>query len=970
MPDLFDLYASTPGADAPKDMFDVMAAPDPGDVPTIKHFGKPALEQRGSSITDIPGNAWKDITDLGPGLSAFGSLAKARIYEATPMGGFKPIVRPFDLSANEPSDFKTIGNLGMAIGNQYKQNYWDPMVQGRGTDIPKYWAQHPVTGFMADALPFIPIADTVGIPAKIAQGAGAVAAKAAPIVNKVAGATASVGAKALDAARESNHFGDIVTSLERAHQAARESKAFTGPLLDRITQEHRAIQGTLRPLWDAIPAEVQPHVSAFAEGWHPELIAHGPSAIPASVQSYLSAANSVSSVMQKQIEHLTPAAVMEANRYYPAGLHLSGIAPEEFVKLPKQMQNEFVQNARAQLDSKGITPQYSPWMKTREVQKILRDPTSLEEPAVKQGIKRAAGRAEEKPGFAREKASTGENFHGKHYEALQARYLQVQKYVGAYEAILERAIKNSKGTLTPELATELEAGTVKSVDAHSLYKKMVKATMGSFSEIEIASAVKALPRDLILPAPMADALESLGKSPNFFGQAGKIFGNVASAQRRFMLGFNPTYPEMQALQNLFMLGITQFKGVRDSFKSIGAFALAMSKDVRGMIPADIAADAIAQEANGLRLLDRLGPLGRAAENFIDANMQRMQVYDQATRMAAAVKIALDASEKSPELGGKIMRILTAAEAADRIKNVFANPILAETVAKEVNWVLGDFSAKNVNTGVMKAIRSGVLWASWYKTFGQFAMRLPANNPYKTLILTRLAQVAPDQFIDKRLPEWMQKAGYVALPGKTNAQGMPMYLGASSTNPLATLPEFFEMASAPFDTHTDSTIFAGMNVLVAIGIAGLAHKNPSSMRDFSDPRLVKFQGKQFERKDALAGDQSKAKHPVPNMVEFIARNVFSYPTATAERVFEKARSGGEKSQFTSVISNESAPKMKGRTGEVVKAPEWETLIGNTLVGIHPIPVDLDAEKQRRAFEPRTNMKLRQAAFRQLTQQSGN
>jgi len=95
-------------------------------------------------------------------------------------------------------------------------------------------------------------------------------------------------------------------------------------------------------------------------------------------------------------------------------------------------------------------------------------------------------------------------------------------------------------------------------------------------------------------------------------------------------------------------------------------------------------------------------------------------------------------------------------------------------------------------------------------------------------------------------------------------------------------------------------------------------------------------------------------------------IFTYPTNVGERIYEKLMSGGEKSQMTSPISLESAPKKIHGGRDILQADSWQKLAGEALVNAFPTSVDLEAEQNQRHFDATKRRKLMQAYYRQSQQ----
>jgi len=968
------------------DIFDLTAQTGAAPVEAPAGFGAEPEPQ--ADIMQLPQNAWNDVKQLGPGLNTIGSLMKARAFEMTPAGGQHNLFRIFPEKANFqpgsndylPSDPETIGRIGGAIGQSYAKNYVTPAYkaltgQGPVQDIFDYPLKHPLYA----ALDLAPAAKLLGGEKLVNAIKGSQAVQNATNAAKQGAAT--LGGKTLDALNQSEHFTNVTDWLGEKLADMKAAKEISEPLARRVEKENQLFQSELKPYWDAIPPKLRNQVSSYAEGWHGNQWSNMPT--PPVIQAYLDKARDISKLMQHRISDVVGQDEILHSAYYPAAARMYG--HDAFKTLSHDAQMEKIQQVRAEMERRGINPVYSPWMRSAEVRKTLNSPATLEGSATKW---------RNKPGFLKKKTSDGSGFHDMHYDAIHARFLQVSKWQHAYKIVLDKALKASDdliaNTASEELKQAIKSGALKPVDAHTIYRTIIGSQMKGFSPDEMASALKALPGQVYLPQPMANALEKLTGNHDFFGTFGKILGTTASITRRYMLGLNPAYPEVQGIQNIAMLEFVQNNGPRSAWLSLNAWSLAANAEIRALIPMEIAASGQALEAgsNAQHLfgdITKLGPVAKAMEKSkavevaakalnpnnidkaVDMNMYRMSVYDNACRAKAAIQLALTYSEDFPEVGQLIKGVLSTTEAAERLQLAFSKPQLVEQISKGVNDVLGDFSRAAMNGPVMGPLRKVALFPAWYKVFWNFASKLPQNNPYKTSILSQMAQQYPALFGDGRLPQWMQKAGYVPLQGQTNPQGAPLYMGGSNWNPSSTLVELAEMLEQPVSSTADSSVMTAINPLLSLAVFYTLHKNPSSMRDYSDPRLVKYDHKQYKPEDAAVGNFQKEQHPRPNLVELAARNIFTYPTNIGERIFEKLMSGGEKSQMTSPISLESAPKKIHGGNDILQAADWGSLASEAATNTFPTAVDLEAEQNARHFDATKQRKLKQAYFRQQMNQ---
>lgn len=986
MPDIFDLSATKapPATQFKGDIFDLSNAQDDTAMPSVSHTvpGAPPVTDRGSSFMDIPQNAWKDIADMGPAMRTTASLAAARMWEQSPMGGFKPLIRALPVSKNEPSDFESLGKIGVEIGKQYKQNYWDPMVQGRATDIPKYWAQHPVSGFMADALPFVPLADTVGIPGKIAQGAAALGAKAAPIVGKATGAAV----KAVEAGAESdNAIKQAAAAAGAAMIGNKAQKKLLSPFQSVLKGDAANFMETLKPLYNQIPNGMKASraelggvsdVQAFAEGWHPSLLAGQP--MPAQVQAYLAKAEDFNQIMRDRIGGLKNAATLDDERWMPMLRRLNADKYARIEDIPAQDIPRLLAETKAKAAQLGIDPKYSPWLKPGQVAAHnANHPWDL---ASKMGDVKSATTA---------KTSAGMNLNPSHLDNLKVRWDEIGQYFHAKKTLLEQMI-DANSTLPPEIQAGLLNGTHATHDLTKLKEQVAKLAIPNATADEIKVAMQSVPDKVVLPKPDIMALENLANSkPLLNGTLVKWSQTLASIQKRYLLGGNPFYPETQLGQNIFVLTMVQNNGLRDTMTTLAAWHMTLTNRAAWkIVPMSItgvpdfgqtgfklieeAAGLAKNNVPGLRLAGKaVASVGKGIETVIDANQWRMAVYDAVTRMIAANKLALEIAYKDKKMGVMLKDVGSVSRALVNMRKVYQNPAQLEQVGKQVIAQLGDFSSAANNGTFMKLARTLVMWPTYFKYITELAAKFPFQHPYKNLILQRVQEANRALWNDTRMPDYLQEGGTYILPNQQTDQGQAVAINGGSLHPFGPVPELMKLYLDMSDSAGQSNVLGMMTPLAILGQILATKKNPMTGRDYSDPRKVQSGREQYNPEDVAKaagqlarGEDQKLEpvHPIPNAWEMIARNTFSYYTRVSETVFEMMKSGGARSAFTSPITGESAPRMTGVLRDTPLHPP-STAIPDALLNYKTMPVDLEREAISRAMEPKRTGQVLKDAIKQ-------
>lgn len=988
MPDIFDLSANKGQArPVSGDIFDVSAASDPNDTTTVGQFkAQPMMkppDNRGLGPFDLPSNAWKDIADMGPAMRTMGSLVKARMWESSPQGTHPGMLfRPARLSANEPSDFEAMGAIGKGIYDQYKQTYWDPMVGGRATEIPQYWYKHPVTGFMADALPFVPIADTVGIPAAIAKGAGSVAAKAAPMLAK--GTNAAVNA--IEKGVESENAIVRATAGLGANIIGDKARGkMLNPYQQVLKAEGNDFINKLKPLYSQIPNQMKQaraelggvsDVQAYAEGWHPSL--HAGQAMPPQVRAYLDAAEGFNQTMRDRIGPLKDPATLDQERWMPMVLKLNADKYARIKDIPAQEVPALIQDAQARAQKLGIEPVYSPWLQPGSVAKHnSQAPWDL------------SGKLGDIQNAVTEKSGSGKNLNPNHLENLKVRWDEIGQYFHAKKTLLEQMIDASQ-TLTPELQQGLLDGTHATYDLGKLKEAVARLAIPDATPDQIKVAMQSVPDKVVLPKPDAMALDTLANNkPLLRGSLMSFSQQMASLQKRYLLGGNPFYPETQLGQNIFVLSMLQFNGLRDTMTTLAAWGMTMTnRQAWKIVPMSItgvpdfgqtgfklfeeAAGLARNKVPGLRLAGNVvANVGKGVETVIDANQWRMAVYDAVTRLVAANKIALELAYQDKKLGVMLKDVASVSRALVNMRKVYNNPATYEKVAETVIKQLGDFSSAANNGKFMKLARQIFLWPTYFKYITELAMRFPFEHPYKNVLLTRVQEASRKLYNDERMPDYLQEAGTYMLPNVQTDQGYSVGINGGSLHPFGPVPELMKLYMDMSDSYGQPTVLGMMTPLAIFGQVMATKKNPMTGRDFNDPRNVQSGREQYKPSDVnkaasqLAGGLDvdlEAVHPVPNPYELLARSTFSYYTRGAETIFEMKKSGGARSAFTSPLSNESAPRMTGiMRNEVLHPPK--TAIPDAILNMPTMPIDLQREEMNRALEPKRAAKVMTDAIKQ-------
>lgn len=185
-------------------------------------------------------------------------------------------------------------------------------------------------------------------------------------------------------------------------------------------------------------------------------------------------------------------------------------------------------------------------------------------------------------------------------------------------------------------------------------------------------------------------------------------------------------------------------------------------------------------------LPRLGGrAGRIASSAATAPLRVLPAIDRATEQAlrrAAVETVLRGSSEVQTL----YRAMPAQTRSWRraMRQASRNPKLRRLVVREVNDALGDFLS--LAPTERNALRNVVPFYAWYREITRIAVKLPLDAPGRTLIATRLAQVADEQNSEQLGPLPSYLRGVVPLgPPHGNEQRV---LALQNANPFETLAQ--------------------------------------------------------------------------------------------------------------------------------------------------------------------------------------
>lgn len=963
----------------------------------IKQFSQPAIDEwnqdnaptRETGLAAVPGNLILDTVDFGKGIGTLGNLGIGRAREMI-FDGSNPI-RVFDEVGRGgkqlPSDIPVAGAVGQAIVADAYNTWAKPFVEkgldGFG-DIVEHINKHP--GFAAADL-------------SIAGGLAAKGLKAAGVTDKLA-----------------QYGSALKTKLPQGVQTSMAANEAIKPAAQGYANAMRRAAGVfdqmMDPLWAKLTKEEQKAARAFAEGWHPDILTGKP--ISFAMKNFLDATEAMTKEMARVLieSGVKTAEEIEAARYLPFILENTRLADgskvfqnlSELIYQPELMR-QYVQMSKEMLDAVGYKPKYNPWITDAEAARATTNPTKLSSGAFKEAARQIFDpEKDSKFGRFLDKGSAGEHVGPNHLKNLKAAFLQVNQFDEAIHTILKQALN---GVNNPKLYQ----GPLKklTIENNVLIENHINRILQGMSDHmpHMGSAAKALGKEIVLPESVHDALIKMMSSPERV-QAG-LFGKWASMQKRYLLGLNPLYAKAQGIQQGFQLLLFQFNGIKDILPSFWSWALGSQRELRAMIPEEIVqsvqlmeplegvrlfegagnlinkgAKQLADIADGYKFNGLSGRIEKAGEivqkgltgidRLADINMQESAAYDAATRAVASIYYLNEIASKNEQAAKVFNGMVDTTIMKKRLQMLKDNPELQAEVLKKVDIVLGDF--RTMPGKYQQLFSSAILWNRYYIEFSKMYASLVKNHPYKNAGLSHFATTAPILFGDKDLPEFAR--GAVVIPGSKKSDGTIQVDSRGSLTPLATIGEFAAAYSGSFgsDTTDTASVINSMNGALSMLIV-ISGRNPNTLRPFRQYSKVQdSSGQSFDPEDLRKG-QYKPQTVTPDYIEYAARTIFAFPMKEARALSERAMSGGEASDFTSIMpvristrtknmipfefGFKSEPKRKSGSGEIMEQrPLLESL--DEFINMKPLTLDTNRQQESNRYKQLNLRKLNRKANR--------
>lgn len=950
--------------------------------------GRPigAVNDPVGTVGDVVFNAGYDLLDMGSGIKTLGSGIAARSFEMVPTPAnnwqFKPPIRPEDVG--------TAFDMGGAIVGNYAHAYVDPVMQGRPLDIGKHFMAHPVQSILdVNAL-----GQAAGISKAVANSAALQSAKASATAfkDKMLGKIGQTLEEGAAAGTVKQGVVDAVDSIVPMTETGKAAAKVVQPFKDAVLAEDVQFTDDLGKYWNKIPHNLRDQVQAYAEGWHPKLMAGGK--IPPTIQDYLNRAEDYSAIMRGRISKWADPKDLELEKFQPAAIQLTGMSTNEWKALSRAEQLGVLEQTKNYLDSRKIAPQYSPHVLPGEASSVLRDPTRMQQMAMKSALEQDPSKA----GFMRTKQTAGDKAIKSHYDSLRTRWIQISQFQQAYDKVLDAALKLAADMdvlkNAPSAAATQAGKTIAEMMAEQGYvpiasEKLAEAVLGPLkgavlTEEELAKLVKALmPGDVYLPKEMVKALEAATKQTKYTNNPIlKFYDKAVSFSKRYQLGGNLTYGPAQFLQGMGMLEYVSLNGPRSTITSILSYYLAANSKVRAAVPLSIAEDVLGQTISSQKYSSAavealfnapvinntpsfiqapLKGMVAAYEKYVDFNIRMGMLGDSFLRAKAGIHHALMMAQEKTPLGAAIGNMLDTSKSVALIEKTFLDDAAKMNVARQVNDALGDFRGISSTAGA-KMLGRVTPYPAWLIFIHKYTMKLPVNHPYKTLLMGNVTSLAEKYIADPNAPSYLkeQVRTYVLSPN-----GNPQVVSKEGMNPLTSVIDLAELLQSITTGQGGESAISMLTAPLQLAFMATTRLSPSTLDPIKDSNLVSDGGKQYTKDDIRNNRIKKGiaqdVKPLPDMLTLSGRVFYSVLARQVETAAEKLYSGGQRSQASTLFH--SAPKVDRHTGKVKKAPDWITLMIYQLINLQPVEYARNAKAKEKQANNQLQLRLNKALRKQ-------
>lgn len=308
-----------------------------------------------------------------------------------------------------------------------------------------------------------------------------------------------------------------------------------------------------------------------------------------------------------------------------------------------------------------------------------------------------------------------------------------------------------------------------------------------------------------------------------------LYRNPTKVWKWILLGTRPAYFVNNAVGNHFMYAMGQGggKAVRGYVDAL-AFAIGEKRTLRSMGEAAKATRAINSHWLNKHFLDQINDtFSSATAQSVGARLSKYSLFpithavtDQLLRRATIFAEL----RKTPEVRELMKTGVKFDEAADRVLS--KNRAIRDGIASHVQDILGDYHSL---TAVERELSSLVPFYAWNRHAIRFGKHITSEHPGRTDFVAKTGQMGIDEMDDllgevpsflkgalpvEYLPEWMQSVlGKIPGVETEGKHGRIPILQTEGLNPLATIPDVLDLATAPFikgDLRPGETVGGQLN----------------------------------------------------------------------------------------------------------------------------------------------------------------
>lgn len=410
-------------------------------------------------------------------------------------------------------------------------------------------------------------------------------------------------------------------------------------------------------------------------------------------------------------------------------------------------------------------------------------------------------------------------------------------------------------------------------DLHEFMRDLGKAS-GTRPEV-VSKYIEDLPQHINLPSAAYNRLMSLmgNTKVGINAWSHPKLAALATLSKNIMLGFDMAWAVNQSAQNMMLLGMSTFRGIKDVPASLMAYAMVADKDVRSALPkhwganfSDVnptssalrgavwqdMADSLDKKGVHLdpKLVQDVAKIMAPAQIYMENVFGAAQAGDAAARAVYGAYHMLRAVENAPAAVKPALKDMMDFMASKQ--KVLANlndEKLVEQAGKDINELFGKYDGLTAQD--WKAMRTLFPFWLWWMHSVTLTKHIAANAPLKTSIMTHLDKQIPVQFQTDDMPDSTKKMG--ALPmydydgnRRVSQNGYPLLMNKPGFTPNGQVPELVIQGMHIGAGGPGNGGFPLMNPAVS-GIIMLSGRNPSNLQEWQDPHNYKVRGAQYNEK---------------------------------------------------------------------------------------------------------------------------